>query len=64
MTVRTRVHGETYSVLVDGKTVATWTDARLPMGGIGFMGTPEDRARLYWIRLSFPGSPAKEYQKR
>jgi hypothetical protein len=64
LTVRTRVDGESYTVSVNGKTIATWTDARLPIGGIGFMGSPEDRARLYWVRLSSAGSPAKEYQKR
>jgi hypothetical protein len=64
LTVRTRVDGESYTVSVNGKTIATWTDARLPIGGVGFMGSPEDRARLYWVRLSSSGSPAEEYRKR
>jgi hypothetical protein len=64
LTVRTRVDGESYTVSVNGKTIATWTDARLPIGGIGFMGAPEDRARLYWVRLSSSGRPGQEYQKR
>jgi hypothetical protein len=64
LTVRTRVDGKSYTVSVNGKTIATWTDARLRIGGIGFVGSPEQRARLYWVRLSSLGSPAKEYQKR
>jgi hypothetical protein len=64
LTVSTRVDGESYTVSVNGQTIDTWTDARLPIGGIGFMGSPEDRARLYWVRLSSSGSPAREYRKR
>jgi hypothetical protein len=61
MTVRTEVSGDTFAVSIGGKTIDTWTDDRLPIGGIGFIGTPDDRARLYWVRLSFRGSPGKEY---
>jgi hypothetical protein len=57
--VHTHVDGERYTVAVDGKTIATWTETRLPMGGVGFVGAPEDRARLYWVRLSSAGSPAR-----
>jgi hypothetical protein len=63
VTVRTHVQGQTFTVTVNGTPMDTWTDTRLPIGGIGFMGTPADRARLYWIRLSTTGSPAKEYRK-
>jgi hypothetical protein len=49
---------------VDGKTIDTWNDDRFPMGGIGFTGAPDDRARLYWVRLSSTESTAKEYQKQ
>jgi hypothetical protein len=52
MTVGTRVAGDSFEVRVDGKTVDTWMDDRLPMGGIGFTGAANDRARLYWVRLS------------
>jgi hypothetical protein len=60
MTVRTEVSGSTFAVSIGGKTIDTWTDDRLPIGGIGFIGTPDDRARLYWVRLSSAGSPGKE----
>jgi hypothetical protein len=64
LTVRTQVQGQTFTVTVNGTALETWTDSRLPIGGVGFMGTPEDRARLYWIRLSSTGSPGKEYRKK
>jgi hypothetical protein len=63
MTVGTRVSGDTFTVSLDGKNIDTWDDARFPMGGIGFMGAPDDRARLYWVRLSSTELTAKEYQK-
>ena len=61
MTVRTEVCGNTFAVSISGKIIDTWTDDRLPIGGIGFIGAPDDRARLYWVRLSSAGSPGKEY---
>jgi hypothetical protein len=64
MTVSTRVDGDSFTVSVDGKTIDTWNDDRFPMGGIGFTGAPDDRARLYWVRLSSTESTAKEYQKQ
>jgi hypothetical protein len=64
LTIRTEIHGPNFSVTVNGSQIDTWTDSRLPMGGVGFLGTPDDRARLYWIRLSSTGSPGKEYRKR
>jgi hypothetical protein len=60
MTVRTRVHGDTFEVLVDGKKMDTWQEERLYCGGIGFMGAPDDRARLYWVRISSSESIGKE----
>jgi hypothetical protein len=64
MTVSTRVEGDSFTVSVDGKTIETWDDDRFPMGGVGFQGAPEDRARLYWVRLSSTESTAKEHQKK
>jgi hypothetical protein len=52
-TVRTSVNGGEFAVYVDGVSVAQWTDNRLAAGGIGFLGTPENRARLYWVKISF-----------
>ena len=64
MTVRTQVTGDTFEISVDGKPMDTWQEDRLYCGGIGFMGTPEDRARLYWVRLSSTETIGKEYQKK
>jgi hypothetical protein len=63
ITVHTSASGDRFAVSVDGELVDSWTDNRLPVGGIGFIGTPDDRARLYWVRLSSAGSPGKEFQK-
>jgi hypothetical protein len=49
---------------VDGHNIDAWTDNRLPMGGIGFSGTADDRARLYWVRLTSTEFTAKEYQNK
>jgi hypothetical protein len=64
ITIRLRAMGNEFSVSLDGQVIDTWTDSRLPVGGIGFVGAPDDRARIYWVRLSPAGSPGKEYPKR
>jgi hypothetical protein len=60
VTVRTTVSGSSFAVSVDGKTVDTWTEERLPSGGVGFTGTPDDRARLYWVKISSSPNTGKE----
>jgi hypothetical protein len=64
MTVRTRVIGNSFEVSVDGREMDQWQEERLYCGGIGFMGAPDDRARLYWVRLSSTETIAKEYRKK
>jgi hypothetical protein len=64
MTVGTRVFGDTFTVSVDGNDIDSWDDARFPMGGVGFMGSPDDRARLYWVRVSSTELTAKEHQNK
>ncbi len=64
MTVRTQVSGDTFAVTVDGKAMDTWQEDRLYCGGIGFMGAPDDRARLYWVRISSTETIGKEHQKK
>jgi hypothetical protein len=64
ITIRLHAMGNDFSVSLDGQVIDTWTDSRLPVGGIGFMGAPDDRARIYWVRLSPAGSAGKEYAKR
>ena len=60
VTVRTEVKGNSFAVAVDGKTIDTWTDSRLTSGGVGFTGTPDDRARLYWVRVASSQITGKE----
>jgi hypothetical protein len=64
ITIRLRAIGNEFTVSLDGQVIDTWTDGRLPVGGIGFMGATDDRARLYWVRLSPAGSAGKENAKR
>ena len=64
MTVRTQVIGDTFAVSVDGKAMDTWQEDRLYCGGIGFMGAPDDRARLYWVRLASTEHIGKEHEKK
>jgi hypothetical protein len=64
MTVTTEISGDTFTVSVDGNSIETWNDPRFPMGGVGFIGAPDDRARLYWVRLSSTELTAKEHQNK
>ena len=59
--VRLRAMGDNFAVWLDGQHIDTWSDSRLPSGGIGFVGTPQDRARIYWVTLSPAGEPSKEH---
>jgi hypothetical protein len=60
-TVRMSASGPIFSITIDGKTIDSWVDDRLATGGIGFVGAPDDRARLYWVRVSSPAAPSKEH---
>ncbi|HUB82449.1 MAG TPA: hypothetical protein VMB03_26815 [Bryobacteraceae bacterium] len=64
LTVRTRVAGNEFTISIDGQTIDTWTDARLTSGGIGFVSSAEERARLYWVKVTPIGHISKEYSKR
>jgi len=61
MTVRMSVSGPVFSIGVDGKTIDSWVDDRLATGGVGFVGAPDDRARIYWVRVCSPAAPSKEH---
>lgn len=60
-TVRMSVAGPVFSIMIDGKTIDTWVDDRLATGGIGFLGAADDRARLYWLRVSSSPASSKEH---
>ncbi|MGA8578108.1 MAG: hypothetical protein WB579_05475, partial [Bryobacteraceae bacterium] len=51
VTILTRVRGNDFTVSIDGEPIERWSDNRLAIGGVGFLGAPDNRARLYWIRL-------------
>jgi len=46
------VRGDTFSLYIQGKLMAYWSDARLASGGIGLFCSPGERARVVWIRVS------------
>lgn len=50
--VRVRAWQNDFSVWLDGQVAARWTDGRMPTGGIGFLAPRNDRARVYWVKLS------------
>jgi len=56
VTILTRVRGNDFTVSMDGETIEHWSDSRLAIGGVGFMGGPDQRARLYWMRLTTDAS--------
>ena len=58
--VRLRALGNSFCLWVNGQKIADWTDSRLVAGGVGFVGTAKDRARIYWVKLSPVGEPGKE----
>jgi len=60
--IRMQIVGTQFSLSIDGQLIETWTDSRLSAGGVGFIGAPEDRARIYWVRF-YPG-PAKESSRK
>jgi hypothetical protein len=60
LTVKACARRNDFSVLVEEETVARWTDGRLPTGGIGFTASKEDRARIYWVRVTALGNANSE----
>ncbi|MGH9722272.1 MAG: hypothetical protein ACRD8O_18845 [Bryobacteraceae bacterium] len=49
--VRVNVAGDRFTVSVNGQVVDTWSDSRLPKGGVGFFGGKGEVARLRWVRI-------------
>jgi len=64
LAVRTVVKGKDFAVFLEGQAVDQWSDDRLPIGGVGFGSAPDDRARLYWMRLTYADSPGLKDGKR
>jgi hypothetical protein len=51
-TVKARARRNDFAILVEGQTVARWTDGRLLVGGAGFTAGRGERARIYCVRLT------------
>jgi hypothetical protein len=51
LNVRLDVNGDEFSLSVNGRLIERWNDSRLPSGGVGFTSSPDDRVRLYWVKL-------------
>lgn len=50
--VQLAIQGNTFSTTVNGQMVDTWSDSRLPSGGIGFFADKGDVASLRWVTIS------------
>jgi len=51
-TVKARARRNDFAILLEGQTVARWTDGRLAVGGAGFTAGRGERARIYCVRLT------------
>ncbi len=47
--VMMEARGDSYTLAVNGTVVDTWTESRLPKGGIGFYSAKGEKARLRWV---------------
>jgi len=51
--VRMDVKGDTFTTYVQGQVVDSFTDSRLPRGGIGFFSPKGDQTYLRWVEVSY-----------
>jgi hypothetical protein len=50
--VQMAIKGDQYSTTVNGQMVDTWTDPRLPVGGVGFFSDKGEQATIRWVTVS------------
>jgi hypothetical protein len=50
--VHLQVHGDEFSLYIQGQLVDYWSDNRLRTGGVGLFCAPGQHARVAWIRVS------------
>lgn len=50
--VHLEVRDQAFLLYVQGKLIDYWTDARLPLGGVGLFCSKREHARVAWIRVS------------
>ena len=50
--VRVAVQDDHFVTYLNGQVVSSWTDKRLPRGGVGFFSDDDDEQRVSWVNLS------------
>ena len=50
--VAVNVKGNRFSASIEGEEVDSWSDDRLPSGGVGFFADAGESARLYWMKVT------------
>jgi len=50
--VRMDVHGSDFTLEVQGQIADSWTETRLPKGGIGFFTASGEASRLRWMQIT------------
>jgi hypothetical protein len=50
--VLVEVHDDTFSLMVQGQMIDTWTEPRLPRGGIGFFSARGEASRVRWVQVT------------
>ena len=50
--VRMDVQGSNYSLEVQGQMADSWTETRLPRGGVGFFSARGEQSRLRWLQIT------------
>jgi hypothetical protein len=46
------VHDDTYLLSLQGKVTDSWTEPRLPRGGVGFFSARGEASRVRWVQLT------------
>jgi hypothetical protein len=62
--VKMSVSGAEFKVFVNDKPAFDWEDDRLSEGGVGFFSEGDDRARLYWVKVTpfYEAAPDEQYE--
>jgi hypothetical protein len=50
--VQVRVLGNRFTTFVDNQLIDTWTDSKLPKGGVGFFSDAGERAAVRWVAIN------------
>ncbi len=50
--VRMDIHGDTFSLTVQGQLVDSWSEPRLRKGGVGFFTARGEASRLRWVQVT------------